>query len=186
MSKADSNRLGYIGSVPGSEKRDSDSWFTPPEYTESARIVLGGIGLDPFTSEEANRTVQAKQILTIDDDAFEEPWPVVGSVFMNPPYGRGLCARAIETFIAEYQNGAFKRGIVLVNNATDTKWFDALVEHASAVCFTDHRIAFYNVDGKHVSGNTRGQAFVYFGNDTSLFAAEFRQHGNVFLTMKGE
>lgn len=177
---ADARLLGYVGSQPGST-RDSDSWYTPDDYLESARIVLGGIGFDPFTSEAANVRVQAKQFYTIDDDAFEQPWPVVGSVWMNPPYSRGVCAKSVETFIGEYQNGAFKRGIVLVNNATEAKWFQALLLHCTAVCLTDHRISFWNEDGKAKSGNTRGQAFFYFGEEPELFVKEFDQWGTTLL-----
>lgn len=180
--KADAKRLGYVGKAPGA--RDSDSWYTPSPYLESARKALRGIDFDPFTSVEANERVGATQFYTEDDDALEEPWPVVRTVWMNPPYSSGMCGKAVDTFLGEFQAGSFKEGIVLVNNATDTLWWDSLMRLASAVCFTDHRIAFWNVDGKASSGNTRGQAFVYFGKDVARFAREFDRHGTCMVVMK--
>lgn len=172
---ADVSRLGYVGKRPGS--RDSDSWFTPPRYLEGVRSVLGRIDLDPFSSAIANQTVKAKHYYTEADNAFDKSW-LAGSVFMNPPYGK-LCRSAVEKFTDEFQRGHFKTGIVLVNNATETRFFQLLLETASAVCFTNHRISFYNADGKRISGNTRGQAFFYFGQKRNLFRKTFTQFGSV-------
>ena len=180
---ADARRLGYVGRKPSSEKRDSDSWFTPPEYLDSVRAVLDEIDLDPFTSERANEIVGAKWIFTSEQSAFENDWRVDRRVhvFMNPPYSAGLCKRAVLRFIEQYEAKRFEEGIVLVNNATDTKWFSALVAHCDGVCFTNHRISFWNADRKNVSGNTRGQAFFYFGGNLAKFRHAFKKHGFVLV-----
>jgi phage N-6-adenine-methyltransferase len=164
--QANVSRLGYVGSKPG-EKRDSDSWFTPTPYIEAAHEALGGIDFDPFSSDVANKTVKAKRYYTVDDDSLSTDWPRVKSVWMNPPYSAGLCGKAANRFVDNFNSGAFKNGIVLVNNATDTKWFHELARHATAICFTDHRIAFWNADGKQKSGNTRGQCFLFFSSTKS-------------------
>jgi len=96
---------------------------------------------------------------------------------MNPPYGAGLCGKAINCFLENYENNKFKRGIVLINNATDTNWFQRAVEKCSAFCMTNHRIGFYNSDGKEVSTNTRGQIFLFYGK--SGFPT-FRKHISQF------
>ena len=179
--RASAKRLGYIGRVPTSKPRDSDSWFTPPEYLDSVRAVLGEIELDPFTSAEANEIVRATRIFTQEHSAFDHEWHrgKPARVFMNPPYSAGLCARAVNRFIDQLTLGHIEEGIVLVNNATDTRWFNALVGRCTAICFTHHRISFWNADKKHVSGNTRGQAFFYFGKRGKEFAGIFRKHGFV-------
>ena len=184
--RANVNRLGYIGRTPTEKPRDADSWFTPPEYLDSVRTVMGRIDLDPFTSEKANEIVGAKLIFTIANSAFDNDWKVVknGRVFMNPPYSAGLCGRAINRFIDQYEARKFAEGIVLVNNATDTRWFNALSKFCGAICFTDHRISFWNADRKHVSGNTRGQAFFYFGKKLAKFKKAFEKHGFVLLPAK--
>lgn len=184
MSKADSNKLGYIGKSPDSD-RNSDEWYTPQKYIEAVRNVLGGITLDPFSSEFANKTVMAKKILTESDNSFIVKWNAKdGSVFMNPPYGRNIISKSVEKFISEFNKNSFSRGIVLINNATETKWFQSLLEESYLVCFTDHRISFISPDGKHVSNNTRGQAFLLFVSDTtrkgSSYARKFKQEFSKF------
>lgn len=179
--RASAHRLAYVGRKPTQEVRDSDSWFTPPDYLDSVRAVMGRIGLDPFSSETANEIVGARRIFTAEQSAFDNDWKVKKGegVFMNPPYSAGLCARAANRFVDQYEAGMFQEGIVLVNNATDTRWFGMLVKRSAAVCFTDHRISFWNSDRKHVSGNTRGQAFLYFGENSKKFARCFGKHGHV-------
>lgn len=184
-SKADTNKLAYIGAKPGTtaKKRDSDSWFTPPEYLDSVRTVLGTIDLDPFSSEHANEIVKASHIFTVQNSAFDNDWKISDNVrvFMNPPYSAGLCGRSVNRFIDQFEAKRFVEGIVLANNATDTRWFSALVHRCSAICFTDHRISFWNADRKNVSGNTRGQAFFYFGKKQDKFKITFEKHGFVMV-----
>jgi phage N-6-adenine-methyltransferase len=177
--KANVARLGYVGRRPGTQERDSDSWFTPPRYLVAARSVLGRIDLDPFSSDVANLTVQAAHYYTERDDAFKQSW-MARSVFCNPPYGK-LCRRAVEKLVEEFRRGSFESCIVLVNNATETQFFQLLLREASAVCFTNHRIAFYNADGKRISGNTRGQALFYLATNpnTHLFRRTFTPFGKV-------
>lgn len=181
--KADAKTLAYIGRQPTQKPRDADSWFTPPAYLDSVRAVMGGIDLDPFTTETANQIVQAKWIFTPENSAFDQDWNLGAGirVFMNPPYSAGLCAHAVNRFVQQYRLGHFAEGIVLVNNATETRWFLTLVSHCRALCFTDHRISFWNADRKHVSGNTRGQAFFYFGSGILRFQGVFRQHGFIVV-----
>ena len=186
ISKANKNKLAYIGAKPGSKtnsKRDSDSWFTPPEYLDSVKAVMGNIDLDPFTSERANEIVGAKSIFTIEHSAFDNDWKVTDKVhvFMNPPYSAGMCSRAVNRFIDQYEAKRFVEGIVLVNNATDTRWFNALAKRCTSICFTNHRISFWNADRKNVSGNTRGQAFFYFGSKRAKFRKAFEKHGVILL-----
>lgn len=188
-SKADKNKLAYIGAKPGKNseiKRDSDSWFTPPEYIDSVRTVLGTIDLDPFSSLHANEIVKAAHIFSLDRSAFEHQWNVseATKVFMNPPYSAGMCGRAVNRFIDQYEAKHFVEGVVLANNATDTRWFSALINRCTAICFTNHRISFWNADRKNISGNTRGQAFFYFGRRRVKFKRTFEKHGFVMFPAK--
>lgn len=182
MSKADKKKLGYVGKKPG--ERDSNSWYTPAKYLDSARNVLGGFDLDPFTSDLANKTVKAKHIFTVDNSAFGVSWGKHKSCWMNPPYGAGICGASVRKFIEEFEAGAFKQGIVLTNSSTDTKWFKALASKASAICFTDHRISFDSPDKKEKSSNTKGQCFFYFGKQKAKFANEFRKYGLILAEYK--
>lgn len=182
MSSADASGLAYVGRQPG-EARDSDSWFTPAQYIEAARSALGGIDYDPYSSDAAQAVVKAGQYCTIDNPnpARGIAWPVVSTCWMNPPYSGGHVLKSVAKFLEAFDYERFERGIVLVNNATETRMFRALAARATAICFTDHRIAFYNADGKTVSANTRGQAFLYFAHDgdAAPFVEHFRQFGTI-------
>jgi hypothetical protein len=83
---------------------------------------------------------------------------------MNPPYGRGIIHGAVQAFVGHLDKGHFQRGVVLVNNATETVWYDQMRQspHLVAICNPFGRIAFENFDGKTVSGNTRGQSILFF------------------------
>ncbi len=179
--KADVNKLGYVGAKPGAvvaSVRDANAWFTPSKYVDMARDVMGEIDLDPFSSSSANTRIQAKRFFDTDDDAHKQIWfETRGRVFMNPPYGRGDMAKAVKTFLEIYSKGQISESIVLVNNSTETKWFQDLLEQSSALCFTNKRISFENDDGKNISSNTRGQAFIYFGNNTKRFHEVFQSIG---------
>lgn len=179
QSKADPKQLGYVGSVTPAADRDSNDWHTPAKYIEAAKAALGRIDLDPFSSAKANETVQAARFFTVADDALgDTPWNA-GTLFMNPPYGKGVMDAAINRFLTEWTQRHFQEAIVLVNNATETQWFQSLMSECAAVCFTDHRIAFVSPDNKQESGNTRGQAFFYFGDLWGPFNQVFTQFGAV-------
>jgi len=186
--KTDINKLAYIGSKPGGKKepvRDSDAWFTPSIYTEMAREVMGEIDLDPFSSNAANQHIKAKRYFDVDQDAFKQKWfQDQGRVFMNPPYGRKIIDAAVDVFLANLANESIAQGVVLVNNATETRWFHSLLSFADAICFPDRRIAFETDDGKHVSGNTRGQVFFYFGHKARKFEEVFGKIGAVLIPAK--
>ena len=176
-SSANVNKLGYVGKVPGS--RDSSSWFTPKEYIDMSKDVLGSIDLDPFSSKEANRIVGAEKFFSEENSAFDNEWDVL-TVFMNPPYGAKIINKAITRFLDQQYEFNFD-AVVLVNNCTETVWFQNLLHCSAAVCFPRKRISFWNADGKSISGNTRGQAFFYFGNNCTKFKKVFSLIGEVLL-----
>ncbi len=102
---------------------------------------------------------------------------------MNPPYSRGASAQAVDKFLEQYDYGSFEEGIVLMNASTDTNWFQRMWKVASAVCLTNHRIAFEASDGKASSGNTKGQVFFYFGKNPAKFISVF-EGNDVGVTVK--
>jgi phage N-6-adenine-methyltransferase len=158
---ANPKHLAYVGSIPGTRKAndpDKNEWYTPSEWIEVARNIMGSIELDPFSCEQANLTVQADRFFTIEDDALSREWNA-DTVWMNPPYGRGLCARAIEKLVSEFEAGRVGSAIVLVNAATDTRWYQRLLKAARSEALTSSRISFIDGAGQAVSGNTKGQTF---------------------------
>jgi hypothetical protein len=99
---------------------------------------------------------------------------------MNPPYATPVITHAIEALLGACQHGHVAQAIVLVNNATETRWFQRLCDASAALCFPKQRIAFYAPDGKAVGGNTRGQTFFYLActrNATPAFLEDFARIG---------
>ncbi len=79
---------------------------------------------------------------------------------MTPPRSRGMHQKAIDRLLDEYDRRHVQQAIVLVNNATETEWFQKLAGAAAAMCFLQGRIAFVSADHKRVSRPTRGQAIL--------------------------
>lgn len=147
-----------------------NEWYTPIEYIEAARKVMGNIDLDPASNEIANKTVMADCYYTAEDDGLSFAW--FGNVWLNPPYSTAL----VQSFAEKVAEREFDQAIVLVNNATDTRWFRTLVECADAILFTTGRIKFYKPDSNKCSP-LQGQAFFYFGDKSEAFLREFEKFG---------
>ena len=152
----------------------SNEWYTPAEYLEAARRVLGGIDLDPASCATANQTVQAARYYTEDDDGLSQDWK--GRVWLNPPYG-GQAGAFVTKLAESYQDGNVTAGIALITAlTTDTNWFRPLWDHT--LCFFYGRIRFDSEDGSG-SSNTAGSIFVYLGPDRDRFQQEFERFGAV-------
>ena len=149
-------------------------WYTPPAYLDAAREVMGSIDLDPATSEIAQRAVKASHYFTAEDDGLAHAW--VGNVWMNPPYAAGLVDK-FAAKLCEHFGGSVDQAVVLVNNATDTGWFQLLAKHASAVCFPAGRIRFIDEEGNPGGAPLQGQAVLYFGERTDAFVSRFASFG---------
>ena len=152
----------------------NNEWYTPDEFIEAARHVMGRIDLDPASNAIANEHVKATTYYSIDDDGLTKEWS--GKVWMNPPYEGKLIVQFIEKLNAEFVAGRVTEAVVLVNNATETKWFQALARHASAVCFPQSRIKFW-YPGKTEAAPLQGQAFLYLGVNSRAFIAVFQSFG---------
>ncbi|EQB9038067.1 DNA N-6-adenine-methyltransferase [Vibrio cholerae] len=63
-------------------------YYTPLEWVEAARQVMGSIELDPASSHIANQTVKAERFFTIHDDGLKQDWKAE-TLWMNHPFHRG-------------------------------------------------------------------------------------------------
>jgi phage N-6-adenine-methyltransferase len=153
----------------------NNEWYTPAEYIYAARDVMGSIDLDPASSELANKTVNADTYYTAEDDGLTKEW--FGHVWMNPPYSSDLIGKFADKLISHYQNGDIEEAIVLVNNATETNWFQTLLEKCLAVCFLKRRVKFIDTEGNPSGAPLQGQAILYFGNKPACFGERFKEFG---------
>jgi phage N-6-adenine-methyltransferase len=153
-----------------------NEWYTPQQYLDAAREVMGDIDLDAASSEAAQRLVGATQYFTKEDDALTQTW--AGRVWLNPPYSQPDIAHFIRKLVSEVSEGNVEEAVLLTHNYTDTGWFHDIMQEASAVCFTRGRVKFYNAKGE-TAAPTQGQAFSYFGPNVERFAEIFKQYGFV-------
>jgi hypothetical protein len=160
-----------------------NEWYTPACYVEAARTVMGGIDVDPASCEVANRTVGASVFYTADDDGLTKPW--AGRVWMNPPYAKGLVDQFAEKLIDGLIAGDVKQAVVLVNNSTDTEWWQSLGRASNATCYIAGRVKFLDESGDPSGAPLQGQAVLYFGPNEDAFVATFRAFGLVQVSATG-
>lgn len=149
-------------------------WYTPAEYIESARRVMGTIDVDPCTSDLAQKTVKATTWYTIETNGLVQKW--AGNVWLNPPYSARIVRSFVDQLLGYIATGDVQQAILLTHNNADTLWFQKAANCCQSVCFTRGRVRFYNSKGV-ANSPTHGHAFMYFGRRRKRFEREFRQYG---------
>lgn len=165
------------GTAHVSHNSGENEWYTPAPILEAARLVLGGIDLDPASSDLAQQTVKAERWFTAQTDGLASDWGDAAAIWMNPPYAQPLIGRFVAKFCDHLASAGC--GIALVNNGTDTAWGARLLGDADAVCFPTGRIRFVDQAGNPSGAPLQGQMIAYIGRDADGFAAAFAGIGPV-------
>jgi hypothetical protein len=157
-------------------------WYTPEAYLDAARAVMGAIDLDPASTAEANKTVGAARYYTVEDDGLADGNPWAGRVWMNPPYSHPEIDRFSERLCRERDAGTVTAALVLVNNGTETGWFQQIATRSAAVCFPLGRLGgeggFWH-PSRPPASPLQGQAVLYLGDEVAAFVREFARFGVV-------
>jgi phage N-6-adenine-methyltransferase len=111
---------------------DRGDWATPLGLFDVLDRIFN-FHLDAAASRE---NALCTLFYDLSDDALSKPW--LGSVWLNPPYGRGIGAW-IEKAHTEADKGA--RVVCLVPARTDAKWFSRMWD-ADALVFIRGRLKF--------------------------------------------
>jgi ParB family chromosome partitioning protein len=154
-----------------------NEWYTPVEYITAARKVMGQIDLDPASNVTANEIVGATEFFTVETNGLSQSWS--GRVWMNPPYAQPMIADFVGKLTDEYRAGDVTEACVLVNNATETGWFQGLLTESAATCFPRARVKFWHPDRK--AAPLQGQAVLYLGASRDSFAEHFADFGKVLF-----
>jgi hypothetical protein len=161
-----------------SNNSGENEWYTPPAIVNCASRVMDTIELDPASSEKAQEVIQADRYFTAKKNGLKQSWKC-DSLWLNPPYAQPLMSEFVTKFCESWLAGDIGQACVLVNNATETQWFQRLAAISTAVCFLRGRVKFHDSTGKPANTPLQGQAVLYFGNHTRRFASEFEAMGLV-------
>ena len=148
--------------------------YTPRDYLDAVHNVLGEIGLDPASNPIANENVRAKRFYTKEDDGLKQHW-VADTLFINPPFSRGVVDEFAEKLVKHYANGDVKEAIWLSNNTTSESRMIGLLGAASAIFLHIGRLKFITVndDGEQSGAGLQGQITLYFGDNPNKFLDTF-------------
>jgi hypothetical protein len=155
----------------------NNEWYTPADFIQSARVVMGEIDLDPASSQLANKTVGALRFYDAEQNGLNYFWS--GRVWMNPPYSGDLIGKFTEKLSLHFEEGDIEHACVLVNNATETAWFQRMLDGCSEVCLLKSRVKFIDMNGNPSGAPLQGQAILYFGDNRIGFCKEFSKWGKV-------
>ena len=89
-----------------------------------------------------------------------------------------LMGQFAEAVASKVESGEIDQACVLVNNATETAWFQRMLTVAAAVCFPAGRVRFLDPQGKP-GAPLQGQAVLYFGKNGKEFIKSFQPFGIV-------
>ena len=157
----------------------NNEWYTPPQYIELAREAMGGIDTDPASNEFANQNVKAATYYTAETDGRDKPWK--GNVWLNPPYAQPLMSEFSEAATSKRLEKEFDQACILVNNATETAWFQRMMDAADAVCFIRGRVRYLDSQGNPANTPLQGQAIIYMGDRVERFKDVFSNCGRVLV-----
>jgi hypothetical protein len=129
--------------------------YTPPEVVAVARATMGGIDLDPATSELANQTVQAERIFTMEHNGFLQAWS--GRVMHNPP--GGSCDDTGRTVIRAKRS---KSGEIIREDCTVTGDCGLLPGHEHRGVSSSQKAWWFKLAKEWTEGRVEQALFVCF------------------------
>ena len=135
-----------------------DEWYTPCYILEAVRDALGVIELDPFSSHEANKWVEAENYFTIEQDGFATDWSPHRRIWLNPPCSRGSMDKVMDKVKSLDID---TRVAMLCNFDHSTKWCRRALGHFDAVVLLSKRVRFVPGAGQKSSSNSKAQAIFY-------------------------
>jgi len=135
------------------ERNLADHWITPRHLLSA----LGQFDLDPCACEINQPWATAQRMYFLpSENGLLLPW--TGTVWLNPPYGRET-EKWVERMVLH------DNGIMLIFARTETRMFQQLWKHGSALFFLAHRLRFCRPDGTEGQSASAPSCLVAFGGE---------------------
>lgn len=173
--------MGEVGKSWVQHNSGNNEWYTPSWIISRAIDVLGNIDCDPASSATANAAINAAQYFTLEDDGLEHDW--FGTVWLNPPHQSKLVKAFANKLVEQLGLGNTTQALVLVNNATETGWFQLLFAASNAACFLNKRVRYWSPE-RESRNPLQGQVVLYFGGNVQLFRQVFERFGTICTSIK--
>ena len=111
-------------------------WETPQDFFDKLNWRYGPFTLDPCATPD---TAKCRRFFTKEDDGLEQDWGGF-TVFVNPPYGKGIGKWLKKGYESGCQPDT--KVVMLIPARTDTKYWHDYVMRASEVYFVKGRLKF--------------------------------------------
>ena len=157
-----------------------NEWNTPTHIIKLAKATMGSIDTDPASNPVANDIIGATKFYTEEDNGLLQKWS--GNVWMNPPYSQPLIQDFTSLLVKKYIEKEIQQALVLVNNATETVFYQNMLKVCTGVCFIKSRVKFINKDGQANGIPLQGQTVLYFGKNKDKFKQNFNSIGIILWT----
>jgi predicted nucleic acid-binding Zn ribbon protein len=143
--------------------------YTPVPIVEAARLVMGGIDLDPASSAIANETVRATEYYTKEMNGLKRRW--YGRVWMNHPYSSADNKKWPWRLWDDYSHHHIEQACMICFASTSENWFRIFYNYP--ICFISKRVQHIKDGVKVGKSPTKGSCVVYFGPNVERFYKYF-------------
>ena len=150
-------------------------YYTPLRIISAAWDLMGLIDLDPASSADANKIVQAQKFFTKEDDGLSKEW--FGSVWLNWPFSRRGNPQWVAKLLEEVTSRRVHQACCITYACTSEKWFQPLLKQPQ--CFLYPRTNYLLPDGTVKRGVTKGSVVTYFGPNEKQFTDAFELLGTI-------
>jgi len=153
----------------------SVDWFTPPEILEPVRELMGGIWLDPCTTDD--NPARATMWCTKENSGLEAKWCY--GTFVNPPYGKDLY-EWIKKVVDESSKGYQITLLVSASSRWDQeRWQKIFSPNLTAMCMPLGRVKFLNADGVQMKSPPYPSLLFFYNINASDVQEHFGKIGKV-------
>jgi ParB-like chromosome segregation protein Spo0J len=145
--------------------------YTPPDLMTAVRRALGRIDLDPASSREANKTVEATSFFNKRMDGLKQRWH--GRVFLNPPFNDW--PNWMSKLDQEIKSGRVKQAVVV--GPANISAFRPLLLRGGLLLVPTERPKFHDPTTDRLVDPPFGSLICYVGPERERFVEVFGEQG---------